>query len=172
MHFSIIGDKSFINKNEKEWIRNKLMDSYIKGILPNIQKFSQSIKVFQPDNILILLFFNVLVLSLTIIIAFYEMILSSFNGFDGVEILTPGYEIFRKFSSSIFFLEIIIRFNTGAYREGITIFDRQTIFKNYGKFQLFWIDLIISLALVVNIQNYILSLVVFLFRSLKIWRLS
>lgn len=107
MHYSIIADKSYIDKDDKDGARNKLVNSYVKGIQENFQKLSNSIKVFQPDNIWILIFFNVIILGLTIVTAFYEMILSSFNG---IEIVTPEYEAFRKVAGIIFFIEILIRF--------------------------------------------------------------
>lgn len=129
MHYAIIGDKAHIDKDEKDRIRkNNFVDNYMKCILPNMAKISKAIKVFQPDNIWILIFYNVIILGLTIFTAFYEMILSSFNGFDDIEIITPSYEIFRKVAGTIFFLEILIRFNTGTYREGIIIFARDVIF--------------------------------------------
>lgn len=133
---------------------------------------TKSIKVFQPDNILILIFFNVIILSLTILTAFYEMIISSFNGYDDIKIVSPDYLAFRKVVAAIFFLEIGIRFNTGTYSEGIIIFSRDVIFKNYGRFQFFWVDIMIAIYLISDIDNYIVSLFIFLISFLKIWRLA
>lgn len=96
------------------------------------------------------------------------MILSSFNGFDGIEIVTPTYEHFRKIACSIFFVEILIRFNTGIYREGITIFQREIIFKNYIRFTFFWVDFLVIVALISGIDDYIISLIIFLLRYIKI----
>ncbi|EAS00821.2 cyclic nucleotide-binding domain protein (macronuclear) [Tetrahymena thermophila SB210] len=173
MHYQMIGDKANIDKDEKDRLRNNtILNKCQKFIIPVMKKFSSAIKVYQPDNIWLLVFYDVIILGLTILTAFFELIISSFNGFQGYEIVTPGYQILRNVCGALYLIEILIRMNTAIYKEGIIIFSRESIFKNYSRIQYFWIDLIILISILIIFNNYILSLIFFVLRCIKISRLS
>ncbi|KAL4482674.1 hypothetical protein ABPG73_021334 [Tetrahymena malaccensis] len=173
MHYQMIGDKANIDKDEKDRLRsNNILNQCQKFIIPVMKKVSSAIKVYQPDNIWLLVFYDVIILGLTILTAFFELIISSFNNFQGYEIVTPSYVILRNVCGAIYLIEILIRMNTAIYKEGIIIISRESIFRNYSRIQYFWMDLVILISILVIFNNYILSLIFFALRCVKISRLS
>ncbi|KAL4499085.1 hypothetical protein ABPG72_016987 [Tetrahymena utriculariae] len=173
MHHQMIGDKANIDKEEKDRLRNNnILNKCQKFFIPLVKKISSTIKVYQPDNIWLLVFYDVVILGLTILTAFFELIVSSFNGFQGYEIVTPGYKILRNVCGTLYLIEILIRMNTAIYKEGIIIFSRESIFRNYSRIQYFWMDLVILISILIILNNYILSLIFFGLRCIKISRLS
>lgn len=89
MHFAIIGDKSYVDKDEES--PKKSITSFWKSLIKTLGKVGERIEVIAPDNMWIMIFNNVVILCLTIVTAFSETIMCSFNDMDGEKILSDEY---------------------------------------------------------------------------------
>lgn len=75
------------------------------------------------------------------------MVLSSFDGANGETLYTNTYENLRLAAGIVLCVEICMRLNTGTYKEGVAIYNRSAIIKEYIHVSPFGVDLITSLAL-------------------------
>ena len=75
------------------------------------------------------------------------MVLSSFDGANGESLFTETYENLRIAAGIVLCIEICMRLNTGTYKEGVAIYNRSAIFKEYMHLSPFGVDLITSIAL-------------------------
>lgn len=165
VHFNIIGDKSHVMAGESSRIGCGYFLPFFENSMEILRRISR-LGVLGADNVIVLIFYNAIVFSLSILTAFSELIVSSF------EIQSNEYALFRKMAGFTFLLEVLVRFNTATYQEGVPMFSREAIAKEYFRF-FFWVDAISCLVLIyVEPDVYSLSLLAFFLRCVKIWRLS
>ena len=125
------------------------------------------IKVFTPDSLFIniwkvlILFTNIIWIILTPLKFCFDLDL---NGNDS----ESAHIFLFELPVVLYFLDILINFNTGYYEEGVIMLERNKIFQEYIR-KNFWLDLLTAMIIPFQAQmEYKLFMFIFLFRIFQV----